>query len=137
MTIDVRKVIKQDIRHYVTKKQKSVALLFPLLITGICEASGVKFVESDEWVKNEGALITRTVERIARDSVATITPEHPLVIKSVKATGFRKILQDLSDRLNAWKEEQKEEIKGVSVLHRLKEKKKRCECIVYFAVAGN
>lgn len=66
-------------------------------------------------LKMKGALITRTVERIARDSVATITPEHPLVIKSVKATGFRKILQDLSDRLNAWKEEQKEEIKGVSV----------------------
>lgn len=41
-TIDVGKVIKQEIRDYTTKKKKSAAFLFPSLIIGIYEAFGVK-----------------------------------------------------------------------------------------------
>ena len=52
------------------KKQKSVALQSPSLITGICEASGVQFEDSDEQIKNEGAITVRTIERIAEESTA-------------------------------------------------------------------
>ena len=45
--INVGKIIKREIRDCAMKKQKFVALLFPSLITGICEASGVQFEDSD------------------------------------------------------------------------------------------
>lgn len=55
LAIDVGKIIEQEIRECAIKKQQSTALLFPSLIIGICEASGVKFVASDERIKSKGA----------------------------------------------------------------------------------
>lgn len=54
LAIDVGKIIEKEIRECTTMKQKSATLLFPLLITGICEASRVKFEASDEKVKHKG-----------------------------------------------------------------------------------
>lgn len=39
----------------------------------------MKFKIGDERVMNEGAIIARTIERIARETTATITLEHPTV----------------------------------------------------------
>lgn len=61
------------------KKQKSTALVFLSLITGIREASEVKFKISDERVMNKGTITARTIERIARETTTTITLEHPTV----------------------------------------------------------
>ena len=50
--IDVGKIIEKEIRDCAMKKQKSAALLFHSLITGICKASGVHFKDSNERIKN-------------------------------------------------------------------------------------
>ena len=70
LAINVGKIIEQEIKKCATKKQKSATLLFPSLISGICEALGVKFMASDKRIKNEAALTARTVETIARESTA-------------------------------------------------------------------
>ena len=54
LAIDVGKIIEKEITECTTIKQKYATLLFPSLITGICEASRVKFEASDERVKNNG-----------------------------------------------------------------------------------
>lgn len=92
LTIDIGKVIEQEVRYYATKKQKSTALLFPSLTTRICKASSVKFIESDKRVKNEEALVVRTMERIIVELIFAATPEHLTTTKSLKATKFEKIL---------------------------------------------
>ena len=69
------RIIEREIRDYAIKKQKFVALLFPSLITGICEVSGVQFEESDGRIKNEGVITVRTVERIAGESAAITSVE--------------------------------------------------------------
>ena len=43
------------------------------LITGIYEASGVKFEVKDERVNNDGDITTRTVERIVVETTAAAT----------------------------------------------------------------
>lgn len=73
LAIDVRKVIEKEIRKCAFKKQKTIALLFPSLITGIYEAFRVKFEAKDERVKNDGAIIARTVERLAVETTAATT----------------------------------------------------------------
>lgn len=74
------------------KKKKSTALLFSSLIMGICEAFGVKFEESDEKVKNEGAIIVRTVERIAGESTTVVTSECLVTAKPEQTTWIENIL---------------------------------------------
>lgn len=74
------------------KKQKFAALLFLSLITCICEVSGVKVITSNEIVKNERALTTRTVERVVGESVTVATPEHYAATKSRKAIWIEKML---------------------------------------------
>lgn len=54
----------------------------PSLITGICEAFGVKFEAKYERVKNKGAITARTIDRIAVESAAAATPEHPTTATS-------------------------------------------------------
>lgn len=71
------KSLKNKIRDCAIRKQKSVALVFPSLITGICEASWVKFEAGDERVKNVGAITTQTMERIVGETTAAATPQHP------------------------------------------------------------
>ena len=66
---------------------------------------------SDKRIKNEGALIARTVERIAGESTAATTPKHHAATKSRQATGIGMMLQELSESLNACVQEQKEENK--------------------------
>ena len=53
LVIDVGRIIERENRDYAMKKQKFDALLFPSLITGICEVSGMQFEDSDERIKNE------------------------------------------------------------------------------------
>lgn len=77
LTIDVSKIIEKEIRDCAIRKQKSAALVFPSLITCICEASWVKFEAGDERVKNVGAITTRTMKRIVGDTTAAVTPQHP------------------------------------------------------------
>lgn len=107
LTADVGKVIEQEIKKRATKKQKYVALLFPLLIKDICEIFRVKFMVSDERINNEGALIARTIERAAGEPTATATSKHPVIIKLWQVTEIGKMLQELSERLNACIQAQK------------------------------
>lgn len=109
LAIDVGKIIKKEIREFTTRKQKSVVFLFPSLIIGICKAFGVKFEASDERVKNEGAIIARTVERIVVESTAVATTVHPTVAKGEQATGFKTMMQELSESINTCVQVQKEE----------------------------
>ena len=51
-------------------------MVFLFLIRGICEALRVKFEAGDERVKNEGAIIAQTIERIDGETTAAVTPEH-------------------------------------------------------------
>lgn len=90
LTIDVGKIVEQEIRECATKKQKSIALLFFSLITGICEVSRVKFEASDERVKNKGTITARIVEKIAMESTAAATPKHLLQLKEGKLQGLRR-----------------------------------------------
>ena len=73
LRIDVGKVKERKIRECAMKKHKTVVLLFPSLITGICLVSGVKISVRDESIKNEEALTVRTVEIIAGKTTAAIT----------------------------------------------------------------
>lgn len=82
LTADVGKVIEQEIKKCGTKKQKYVALLFPLLITCISEIFRVKFIVSGERINNEGALIARTTE----------TPKNPAIIKLWQVTEIGNML---------------------------------------------
>lgn len=70
LAINIREIIEKEIRKSATKKQKCTTLLFPSLITGICETSGVKFEASDERVKNEGVITTKTIKIITMESTA-------------------------------------------------------------------
>lgn len=74
LTIDVSKIIEKEIRDCAIRKHKSAALIFPSLITSICEALWVKFEAGDERVKNVGAVTTQTMERIVGETTATVTP---------------------------------------------------------------
>ena len=76
--IDVGSIIKKEIRDYAMKNHKAAALLFPSLITSICVVSGVRLDAKDEHVKNDGALIARTIERI--DGEVARTPSEPAVL---------------------------------------------------------
>ena len=101
LTADVGNIIEQEIKKCGTKKQKYVALLFPLLITCISEIFRVKFIVSDERINNEGALTGRTIERAAGEPTAIAIPEHPAIIKLWQVIEIGKILQELSESLNA------------------------------------
>ena len=93
LAIDVGKVTEKEIRECAIKKQKSTALLFPSLITGICEAFKVKFEASNERVKNKKFIIAKTVEMIDVESITAVTLEQ--------ATRIEQIMQELSDSINA------------------------------------
>lgn len=67
-------------------------MLFPSLITCICEASGVKFVTSDKRIKNEWALTVMIVGRIAGEYVTAATPEHLIVTKLGQVIGIGNML---------------------------------------------
>ena len=83
------------------KEEKSTALLFPSLITGIYKGSRVKFEASDERVKNKGAITARTVERIVVESTAAATLKHHVAVKAEQATRIETMLQELSKSINA------------------------------------
>lgn len=90
--IDVGKVTEREIRDCAMKKQKSIALIFPSLIMGICEALGVQFKDNDERIKNEKAITLRTVKRIARESTTAATLECPTTARTTQATGIENML---------------------------------------------
>lgn len=91
------------------KKQKSTALLFSSLITGIYEFPKVKIIVSGVRIKNKRALIARIFERIAREFIAAATPEYLAVAKPRQASEIEKILQELSEIINACVKAQREE----------------------------
>lgn len=68
------------------KKYKSIALLFPSLITSICLVSRVHTTAHDEHIKNEGALTTQTIKRIASESAAAL-PKPIIVATSRRVIG--------------------------------------------------
>lgn len=82
LAIDVGKIIEKEIRDCAMKKQKLVVLLFPSLITGICEASELQFGDSAERIKNKRAITMRIVERITGESTTAVTLEHPATTKT-------------------------------------------------------
>lgn len=92
-----------------TKKQKSTALLFSSLSTGICEVSRVKFEASDERVKNEETIIAWIVEMIVVESTTAATPKQSAATKRGQATWIEKILYELSEILNACVQAQRED----------------------------
>ena len=109
LTIDVGKIIEKEIRDFATKKQKSAILIFLSLIMSICEASRVKFEANDEWVKNEGAITARKVERIAGESIATVTLECPAITRPEQATKVENMPQALSEAVHTCVQAQMEE----------------------------
>ena len=74
LTINVNKIIEKEIRDCARRKQKLAALVLPSLITGICEASWVKFEAGDEKVNNVRAITTQTMDRIVGETTAAATP---------------------------------------------------------------
>ena len=73
LPIDVGSIIEKEIRDCAIKKHKAATLLFPLLITNICVVSGVRLAVKDEHVKNDYALTTCIIERIASESTGATT----------------------------------------------------------------
>ena len=82
LPIDVGSIIEKEIRDCAIKTHKAIALLFPSLITSICVVSGVRLNVKDEYVKNDGALTARTIERIAGESAGATT--EPAVVTEVR-----------------------------------------------------
>ena len=56
-----------------------------------------------------GERIARTIERIAGEIAAAVTPEHVTVTKARNVAGIEKRLQELSDTINERVHAQKEE----------------------------
>lgn len=100
--------LKKKIKECITKKQKYVVFLFPLLITGIFMGFKVKFEASDERIKNEGAITFKTFERTTVESTVAATPNHPIVTKAEQASGIEQMLQELRDNKNACIQAQRE-----------------------------
>ena len=100
LTIDVGKIIKREIRECAMKKQKTVILLFPSLITNICVVFGVKISAKDEKIKNKRALMAGTLERITGKIITVAILEHVAVIRTGKVTCIERKLQELSDNIN-------------------------------------
>ena len=68
------------------KKHKTVALLFPSLITNICVVSRVHLDAQDDHVKNDGALTAHTIERIAGEAAAA--PPEPVAVVGARRVVF-------------------------------------------------
>lgn len=100
---------EREIKECAMKKQKMAALLFPSLITSIYVVSEVTISAKEEKIKNKGALIARTVERIAGEIVAAVPLEPVVVARAKKVTGIERRLQELSDSINECVEAQKQE----------------------------
>ena len=81
LLIDVGSIIEKEIWDCAIKNHKAAALLFPSLITSIYVVSGVRFNAKDEHVKNDGALIACTIERIVGE-VAGATSELAVVTRA-------------------------------------------------------
>lgn len=58
------------------------------MITGIYEAFGVKFEVKDKRVKNDGAITTRTIERIVVETTAAATQSTLLQLQQNKQQGL-------------------------------------------------
>lgn len=101
LAIDVGKIIEKENQRVCNKEEKSTALLFPSLITGIYKASGVQFEASDERVKNKGAITARTVERIVVEYTVAATLKHHVAVKAEQATRIETMLHELSKSINA------------------------------------
>lgn len=97
---------ERDIRECAIKKQKTAALLFPLLITSICIVFGVKIPAKDKKIKNEGVHTARIVERIIGETAAATIPEHVAVTITGKVAGIERKLEELSNNINDFVEAQ-------------------------------
>ena len=83
-------------------------MLFLSLITSICVVSGVHLDAKDEHVKNDGALTTCTIERIAGKSAGTTT-KPAAVIGVRRAIGLEQTIQALSTSITQCAEAQQRE----------------------------
>lgn len=87
------------------KKHKTTALLFPFLIINICVVFGVRITVLDERIKNDGALTTCTIKRIAGKSAAA--PTEPVVVAGARRViGVERRIQELSDNITQCAEAQ-------------------------------
>ena len=68
-----------------------------------------KHPSNDEWVKNEGAITARKVERIAGESIATETLECPAITRPEQATKVENMPQALSEAVHTCVQAQMEE----------------------------
>lgn len=93
LPIDVVAIIEREIRDCTMKKHKTIALLFPSLLTSIYLVSGVHITEQDECIKTKRA---RTVKRIAGES-ATAPTKLATIIGLTRVLGVERRLQELSD----------------------------------------
>ena len=105
VSIDVGSIIEKEIRDCAMKNHKAAALLFPSLITSICVVSGVRLDAKDEHVKNDGALTTRTIEKIAGE-IAGATTEPAAVIGERRTIGLEQRIQTLSTSITPCAEAQ-------------------------------
>ena len=83
-------------------------MLFLSLITSICVVSSIRLDANDEHVKNDGALVARTIERIASES-AGATTEPVVVTGARRAIGLEQTIQALSTSITQCAEAQQRE----------------------------
>ena len=106
LSINVGAIIEGEIRECAMKKHKIDVLLFHSLATSICLVSGVSITAEDERIKNEGALTTRTIERIVGEFIVA-TPEPTVVASARTVIGVEMRLQELSDSITQCVEAQR------------------------------
>ena len=91
-------ITEREVRECAMKQHKNAALFFPSLITGICIVSRVRVTSQDELMRNAGALIAQTIERITGDTTAAPT-DPVLVTHTRRAVEMERKLQELSDSI--------------------------------------
>lgn len=110
--IELKPVTKVWVKFLKSRLMPTTHTTTTSLITGICEASRVKFKASDKRIKNKGAVTTKIVKTIFVESTTAVTPGHPTVTKAEWASGIKQMLQELNDRLMHMSKNKKKKIRG-------------------------
>ena len=95
LPIDVGSIIAKEIRDCAVKNHRTTTLLFPSLIISICVVFDVLLDAKNKHVKNDGAFIARTIERIASESAKT-TIKLAAVTRARRAIGLAQTIQALN-----------------------------------------
>ena len=83
-------------------------MLFLSLVTSICVVSGVRLDARNEHVKNDGAFMACTIERVAGENAGTTT-EPTVVIRARRAIWLEQTIQTLSNNITQCVEAQQRE----------------------------